>query len=149
MKRYMLKRIIPLVLFSFILSFSSVGQVSIIGKWKSIDEKTGEVKSIVEIFEKGSKIYGKIVKIFPKGADTDPLCDKCPKDDDRFNKKIIGLEIIRDLKADGEEFEGGEILDPEVGKVYRCKLWLEKEELKVRGYLGPFFRTQTWQRAHP
>lgn len=149
MKSYMIKRVITLALYSCLISFSSVGQVGIIGKWKSIDDKTGEVKSIVEIFERSSKIYGKIVKIFPKGANIDPLCDKCPRNDDRFNKKIVGLEIIRGLKADGQEYEGGEILDPEVGKIYRCKLWVEKDELKVRGYLGPFFRTQTWQRAHP
>jgi uncharacterized protein (DUF2147 family) len=121
---------------------------NIVGKWKSFDDKTGELKSIVEIFERGSKIYGKIIKTFPKpGADADPICTKCPNDDDRFNKKVIGMEIVKEMAKDDDEYEGGSILDPEVGKVYRCKIWLEKEELKVRGYLGPFYRTQTWQRV--
>jgi uncharacterized protein (DUF2147 family) len=131
----------------FLFSNSMEAQ-TIAGKWKSFDDKTGELKSIVEIFERGSKIYGKIIKTFPKpGADADPICTKCPNDDDRFNKKVIGMEIIKGMTKDDDEYEGGSILDPEVGKVYRCKIWLEKEELKVRGYLGPFYRTQTWQRV--
>jgi uncharacterized protein (DUF2147 family) len=130
------------------LSYLSLNGQTIVGKWKSFDDKTGELKSIVEIFERGSKIYGKIIKIFPKpGEDIDPVCTKCSADDERFNQKIIGMEIIKGLKRDDDEYEGGSILDPEVGKIYRCKIWLEKEELKVRGYLGPFYRTQTWQRS--
>jgi uncharacterized protein (DUF2147 family) len=136
-----------LITFILLLSLHSEAQ-TIAGKWKSFDDKTGELKSIVEVFERGSKIYGKIIKTFPKpGADADPICTKCPTDDERFNKKIIGMEIIKGLTKDDDEYEGGSILDPEVGKIYRCKIWLEKEELKVRGYLGPFYRTQTWQRV--
>jgi len=59
----------------------------------------------------------------------------------------LGMEIIRHMEAEGDEYAGGEILDPEVGRVYRCKLWLEGKNLKVRGYLGPFYRTQTWLRV--
>jgi uncharacterized protein (DUF2147 family) len=54
------------------------------------------------------------------------------------------MEILRDLKKNGDEYTDGNILDPEIGKVYRCKLWREGDTLKVRGYWGPFFRTQTW-----
>ncbi len=138
-----------LLLITFILLFCSHSEAqTILGKWKSFDDKTGELKSIVEIFDHGSKIYGKILKTFPKpGADADPICTKCPTDDERFNKKIIGMEIIKGLTKSDDGYAGGSILDPEVGKVYRCKIWLEKEELKVRGYLGPFYRTQTWQRV--
>jgi uncharacterized protein (DUF2147 family) len=135
------------ICFLFLTSLSAEAQ-TIVGKWKSFDDKTGELKSIVEIFERGSKTYGKIIKTFPKpGADADPICTKCPTDDERFNKKVIGMEIIKEMAKDDDEYEGGQILDPEVGKVYRCKIWLENEELKVRGYLGPFYRTQTWQRV--
>lgn len=134
-------------LFSILLVTPLAAQ-TITGKWKSIDDKTGEVKSIVEITERGSKLYGKIIKIFPKpNEDQDPVCTKCPNEDDRYNKKILGMEIIRDMKKDDDEYTGGHILDPEVGKIYRCKLWIEEGTLKVRGYLGPFFRTQTWQRV--
>lgn len=121
---------------------------SITGKWKTLDDNTGEEKSIVEIFEKGGKFYGKVIKIFLKpGEDPDPVCDKCPKDDLRSNKKIIGLEIIKDMRKSDDEYTDGHILDPENGKIYRCKLWLEGTNLKVRGYWGPFFRTQTWERV--
>ena len=104
------------------------------------------LKSIIEIFERNGKVYGKIVKIFTK-VDPDPICEKCPEDDPRYGKKIIGMEIIRDMKRSGDEYSDGNILDPEAGKVYRCKIWLEGHELKVRGYWGPFYRTQTWKKA--
>lgn len=123
------------------------GQNSIIGKWKTVDENSGTVKSIVEIYEKNQKIYGKILKIFPgPGEDPDPVCNECDESDPRFMKKILGMVIIQDLTKDGEEYEGGEVLDPEDGKVYRCKIWLEGADLKIRGYWGPFYRTQTWKR---
>jgi uncharacterized protein (DUF2147 family) len=142
-----MKKILFLTSVVLLSSYMVKGQI-ILGRWKSFDDKTGELKSIVEITERGSKMYGKIIKTFPKkGADTDPVCTKCPTDDDRFNKKIIGMEIMRNLEKDDDEFSGGTILDPEVGKIYRCKIWVEGNELKVRGYLGPFYRTQTWQRV--
>jgi uncharacterized protein (DUF2147 family) len=121
---------------------------SVVGKWQTIDDNTNEVKAIVEIIERQGKVYGKIVKIFPPaGQDPDPVCKECDPDDPRYNKKIIGMEIISDMKKDNDEYSGGNILDPENGKVYRCKLWLEGQDLKVRGYWGPFFRTQTWKKA--
>ena len=130
-----------------IFTFSTSAQNTILGKWKSFDDKTKEAKSIVEIFERTSKIYGRIIKTFPKpGANADPICSKCPLEDSRFNKKIIGMEIITDLTQDEDEFTDGQILDPEIGKIYKCKLWVKNGELQVRGYLGPFYRTQTWQR---
>lgn len=139
-----MKIIAVLLLFAATTTF---GQ-SITGKWKTIDDNSGEAKSIVEIFEKDGKYYGKIVKIFLEpNEDPDPVCDKCEKDDPRYNKKIIGMEIIKGLEKDQEEFSGGNILDPENGKVYRCRLWVEGSDLMVRGYWGPFFRTQTWKRV--
>ncbi len=138
----------PVFLAILIVSTSAWAQNPIVGKWKSIDDKSGAVRSIVEITERGSKLYGRIVKIFPQPhEDPDPLCNECSSDDDRYKKKILGMEIIRDMKKNDQEYAGGHILDPEVGKVYRCKIWLEGETLKVRGYLGPFFRTQTWQKV--
>lgn len=137
-----------LSLIFLLFSLSAFSQTSVLGQWKSIDDNTGETKSIVEIFERGGLIYGKVIKIFPKpGKDTDPVCEKCPKDDERFQKKILGMEIIRKLKKDGDEYAEGDILDPEAGKVYRCKIWLEGKDLKVRGYWGPVWRTQTWKRV--
>jgi uncharacterized protein (DUF2147 family) len=129
-----------------LISITAAGQSKVTGKWKTIDDTSGEVRSIVEISERGGKLYGKVVQIFPKaGEDQDPVCNKCPEDDPRYKKKIIGMEIIRDMVKDDEEYSGGTILDPEPGKIYRCKLWLEGNDLMIRGYWGPFYRTQTWK----
>lgn len=122
---------------------------SIVGQWKTIDDETNQPKSIVEISERNGKIYGKIVKLFRSpDEDPDPVCKECPADDKRFNKKVLGMEIIEGMKADGTEFSGGTILDPKNGKIYRCRLWKEGENLKVRGYWGPFYRTQTWHKSN-
>ena len=120
----------------------------ITGKWVTIDDETNEQKSVVEIFENNNQIFGKIVKLYRKpDEDPDPVCDECPQDDERYNKKVLGMEIIRNMVRDDDEFTGGTILDPKVGRIYRCRLWLEGENLKVRGYWGPFYRTQTWHRS--
>jgi uncharacterized protein (DUF2147 family) len=127
------------------ISASGYTQTNVFGKWKTIDDETNKEKSVVEIFEKGGKVYGKITRLFlDKGEDPDPVCLECDEEDDRYKKKIMGMEIIRDMKKTGTEYAEGTILDPNNGKVYRCKIWLEGTELKVRGYLGPFYRTQTW-----
>jgi uncharacterized protein (DUF2147 family) len=121
-------------------------QTPIVGRWKTVDDESGEVKSVVEIVERKGLYYGKVIQVFSP-EDPDPVCDKCPTDDERFGKKIIGMEIIKGLKKSGSEYSDGDILDPEVGKIYQCKLWMEGTELKVRGYWGPFYRTQTWKKS--
>jgi uncharacterized protein (DUF2147 family) len=120
---------------------------TVLGKWKTIDDETGEPKSIIEIYERGGKVYGRITKLFRKpNEDQDPVCDECDPEDLRYKRKIIGMEILKDMVKDEDEYADGEILDPNNGKIYRCKLWLEGKDLKLRGYLGPFYRTQTWVR---
>ncbi|MFZ1806521.1 MAG: DUF2147 domain-containing protein [Cyclobacteriaceae bacterium] len=134
----------PLLLLATVLNSNAQG---IMGKWKTIDDETNEAKSVVEIVERNGKAYGKIIELFrTPNEDPDPLCSECPEDDKRYNKKVLGMEIILDMTADEEGYSGGTILDPKVGKVYRCKLWVEGNNLKVRGYWGPFYRTQTWDR---
>jgi uncharacterized protein (DUF2147 family) len=121
---------------------------TIAGKWTTIDDNSGKEKSVVEVFERNGKFYGRVIRLFrAAGEDPDPVCDACDEDDPRFKKKIIGMEIIRDMEAQDGVYEDGDILDPENGKVYKCKLWIEDNELKVRGYWGPFFRTQSWKRT--
>ncbi len=135
-----------LVLLTLVVNISLAQGV--LGRWKTIDDNTGETRSIVEISENGGKVFGKVIKLFPKPTeDPDPVCDKCEPTDPRFNKKVIGMEIIRGMRVNGSEYTGGDILDPENGKLYRSKIWLEGKDLKVRGYWGPFYRTQTWHRA--
>ncbi len=120
-------------------------QDSITGKWKTIDDETNKPKSIVEIFEKEGKYYGKILKLFRTAdEDQDPICEECPPEDDRYKKKIIGMEILKEMVKSGSEYSEGTILDPNNGKIYRCKIWREGDNLKLRGYWGPFYRTQTW-----
>lgn len=126
---------------------TSAGAQTVLGKWKTIDDETHEPKSVVEIFERGGKIHGRIVKLFRKPhEDQDPVCDDCDPEDPRYKKKVIGMEIMKDLVKNDDEYSEGEILDPDNGKVYRCKIWLEGKDLKLRGYIGPFYRTQTWVR---
>lgn len=130
----------------FLLALVGYSQTSIIGKWKTIDDETGEARSVVEIYEKEGKYYGKIIEILiVPGEDPDPICEEC--EGERKGKKIIGMDIITDMKFNKSsgEFSKGEILDPENGNVYDCKLWVADDgNLKVRGYLLFFYRTQTW-----
>lgn len=112
-----------------------------IGTWKTIDDETGDAKSLVKIYERDGKLYGKIIKLF---QNPDATCDACEGED--HGALIRGMVIIWSLEQDGDEWSGGKIFDPKKGKTYNCKIWLEDGELKVRGYAGPFFRTQTWHR---
>ncbi|MCF8463872.1 MAG: DUF2147 domain-containing protein [Flavobacteriales bacterium] len=143
-----MKRPISLFLgFSF-LAFSSFAQrTTPVGKWKTVDDNTGKTKSVVEIYEKGGKLYGKVLELFdpPK---PNPVCEECDKEDARHMKPIVGLEIIRGLSKDGSEYANGDILDPENGKVYKCKIWVENGKLMVRGYISFLYRTQTWLAAN-
>lgn len=141
-----MKQIVFLLL---LMPFLAHGQSSILGKWKTIDDESGKERSIIELYAVKGLVFGKVIKTFPEpGEDLDPICDKCDSDDPRFNKKIIGMEILQNMKQIGDEFTEGNILDPENGKIYRCKLWIEGSNLMVRGYWGPFFRTQIWKKVH-
>ena len=119
-----------------------------VGDWKTIDDKTGQARSIVTISEKGGVLTGRISQSLNASSTALERCEACT--DDRKNQPIIGLEIIRDVKpsANGTHWEGGQILDPEEGKLYRVRLTPIEggRQLQVRGYLGPFWRTQVWVR---
>jgi uncharacterized protein (DUF2147 family) len=117
------------------------------GKWKTIDDQTGEAKSIIEIYEKSGKVYGKVTEILNPARKKD-LCQNCVGEDK--NKAILGLVVIKGLSKDGDEYNGGKIVDPQTGKIYKCLITLEeKDKLKVRGYIGFSLigRTQTWFRV--
>jgi uncharacterized protein (DUF2147 family) len=133
-------------LFALVCS-AAIAQPSPVGLWKTIDDKTGKERSLVRISDAGGVLSGKIEKRLDPAAVPDAKCDKCP--DDRKDKPVDGLEIIRGAKRDGEHWEGGSILDPEAGKIYRLRLKLEDggKKLEVRGYIGPFFRNQHWLRV--
>ncbi|QHI35622.1 hypothetical protein IMCC3317_09680 [Kordia antarctica] len=120
----------------------------VIGKWKTIDDEAGEAKSIVEIYEENGKIYGKVVDILNPEKRAG-VCEKC--NDHRKDKPVLGMKIIDGLEKDDDEYKGGKILDPEKGKEYKCKIWLDeddKNKLYVRGYIAFFYRTQNWYRVN-
>lgn len=131
------------LVFSFFFVSAFAQRTSPVGKWKTVDDNSGKTKSVVEIYEKGGKLFGKVLELFDPEK-PNPVCEECASDDPRHMKPIVGLEIIRNMEQDGKEWEDGDILDPENGKVYRCKLWVEEGKLMVRGYIAFLYRTQTW-----
>ncbi|WP_223606259.1 DUF2147 domain-containing protein [Chryseobacterium sp. OSA05B] len=136
------------LLLTFVLSlFGVLSFAQIEGKWKTIDDETKQAKSVVEIYKKSDgKYYGKVSQLLIKPAD--PNCTACK--DDRKGKPIVGMEIIRGLKKDGDEFTGGTITDPKSGKTYKCTITKSGDKLNVRGYMGVsvFGRTQTWDKVN-
>ncbi|MGB1277598.1 MAG: DUF2147 domain-containing protein [Nannocystaceae bacterium] len=117
-----------------------------VGTWKTIDDETGKAKSHVQIVEVHGKLYGKVSRLLIKPSDT--ICTKCTGE--RAGKKILGMMILWGLKYDegSKKWKGGKIFDPEKDKAYRAAMWnIDNDQLKVRGYLGPFYRTQMWYRV--
>ena len=129
------------------ISFNSYSQ-TIFGKWKTIDDETGNEKSIVEIYKaENGKAYAKILQLLEEGKENN-ICDNC--DGAKKDKPIKGMEIIDGLTKDDDEWNSGKILDPKTGKEYKCILELEEaNKLKVRGYVGFSIigRTQYWYRV--
>lgn len=124
-------------------------QMTPVGRWHSLDDKTGEIKSEIVIAEQGGVLSGRIDKLLRKNADQAARCTECS--DDRKDKPIVGLEIIRQAKkADGKDvWEDGKILDPENGKTYALRLTPIEggKKLEVRGSIAFLGRTQTWVRV--
>ncbi|MCX7246724.1 MAG: DUF2147 domain-containing protein [Burkholderiales bacterium] len=120
-----------------------------VGNWHTIDDKTGEVKSQIQVTETNGVLSGRVEKLLRKDADQKGLCKECT--DDRKDKPMLGLEIIRGAKklADKDLWEGGKILDPENGKEYTLRMTpIEAgKKLEVRGSIAFFGRTQTWVRV--
>jgi uncharacterized protein (DUF2147 family) len=140
-----MKRFAWIVMLSVGLAARAAGAAEApVGPWKTVDEKTGAVESVVEIYDQGGKLFGKIVSLTkPTDAQGKPkTCTKCTGADK--DKPIVGLVIVKDLGQSGDSWKGGTILDPDDGKIYKAELWVEDGKLKVRGYLGVFYRTQTW-----
>ena len=138
------------IVFSVVVFFAMVLNAqsqSVLGKWTTIDDETGQAKSIVEIYEKSGKIYGKIIDIVNPEKRKN-LCTKCTGENK--NAPILGMVIVKDLVKDGDEYNSGKILDPSKGEEYKCLIALEgKDKLKVRGFVGlsVFGRTQYWFRV--
>jgi uncharacterized protein (DUF2147 family) len=134
---------------TFVISGVVFAQMSPVGTWNTIDDKTKEIKSEIVVTETGGVLSGKVTKLLRKDADQKAVCDKCT--DDRKDKAVIGLEIIRGAKkAESKDvWEDGKILDPENGKNYTLRLTPIEggKKLEVRGSVMGIGRTQTWVRV--
>lgn len=145
-----MRKLIQASLIAAVLAVPAWAQeASPVGMWKSIDDETGKPKAMIRITENHGQLEGRIEKLFRgPSEEQNPKCDKC--DGARKDQPMIGMTILSGLKKDGDEYKGGEILDPANGKVYRSKAKLKEDgkKLEVRGYIGaPMFgRSQTWVR---
>ncbi|GAB3039496.1 hypothetical protein GCM10027285_24790 [Oleiagrimonas citrea] len=119
-----------------------------VGTWKTIDDDTGQAKAIVQLTEHNGVLEGKILQVLKSDDGPHPLCKKC--DGKRHNQPIEGMTFVWGLTRDGDEWDGGRILDPKTGKIYKAKMELVDggQKLKVRGYIGFSLlgRTQIWLR---
>lgn len=131
----MMKRMI----LSFVLALIAwVGYAQDIkGKWLT---EAGDAQ--VEIYEQNGKMNGKIVWL-EKGPDTKDVHNK---DEKLRSRKLMGVNILSGLTKKDDKWEGGRIYNPKNGKNYKCAIWLDGNKLKVRGYIGFLYETQTWKR---
>jgi uncharacterized protein (DUF2147 family) len=124
-------------------------EASPVGLWKNVDDVSGKPRALIRLTESSGVLQGKIEKVFPApNEDPNPTCEKC--EGANKNAPVVGLVILDGLKKDGDEYAGGQILDPDNGKVYRSTVRLTDngKKLSVRGYIGvPMLgRSQTWIR---
>lgn len=120
-----------------------------VGSWTTIDDDTGEAKSVVEIYEApDGSLSGRVVEVLKSDQGENPICKEC--EGERRNQPVEGMVIMWGLQRDGDRWEDGEILDPANGKVYSVRLTpIENgQKLKVRGFIGFSLlgRTQVWER---
>lgn len=136
------------VLVVFLLMVNISQSQSIFGKWKTIDDRTGKPKAVIDIYEKEGLMYGHVVEILEPGKE-DAVCHKC--DGELKDKPVLGMTIIDAAeKHDNGYWKGDKLFDPQQAMTFRCKIWLNPEntnQLKVRGYLAFIYRTQTWIRV--
>ena len=124
-----------LIVVMMLYSTMAFAQDNVIGFWTTIDDETKQPKSVVQIYEYNGHYFGRVVDVLKNKQAT----AKIPG-----NPPIIGLDIIWDLKKDGNKYTGGKILDPQKGKVYGCEIWRENNTLIVRGKIAFLGRNQTW-----
>jgi len=137
--------------FAVALAASTVAlaQATPSGTWHTIDDSTGKPRGVIEITEKDGVYSGKLVKSLVPTEGPPKVCDKCT--DARKDQPIIGMTLLTGLRKTADnEWSGGEILDPETGKLYKCKMSMADDgrKLNVRGFIGISLigRTQTWVR---
>ena len=148
MKTNYLKRLIPTLLVTALALVAAPNQeTSPVGRWKTIDDKTSTTRSIVRIFENDGLYFAAVEQNLRPGEEN-KVCSRCTGD--RNNQPLIGLVFMRNVRLIDGEYRDGEILDPDSGTIYRCKMRLEDNgrKLRVRGFVGVslFGRSQVWER---
>lgn len=130
---------------TLLFSVTLFAQNPLLGEWITVDDATGEQKSIVRIYQADNgKYYGTIIQLLDENGET-AVCTECMGED--HNKPIVGLTIIRDMQLKDNELRGGKVLDPDNGKFYYAKVYLKDGKLILRGSLdkaGLLGRSQTW-----
>ena len=144
----MIKFCSPIVLL-LLFAVGGLHAQSVFGTWKTIDDRTGKPKAIVDIYKDDEGLMdGKVIEIVEEGKENF-ICEKC--EGDRKNKPVLGMMIIEDAEHDGDGiYKGDTLFDPQQAMTFRCKIWLNPDnpdELKVRGYWAFVYRTQTWKRV--
>jgi uncharacterized protein (DUF2147 family) len=141
--------ILAIGLLSLVPQVSFAASDSPVGTWRTIDDSTGKPKAIIEITDNGGTLEGKVTQVLQSDDGPHPICKKC--DGDRHNQPVEGMTILWGMTRDGDAWDGGHILDPHNGKVYKCKFSLGEDgnTLNVRGYIGFSLlgRSQQWQRV--
>ena len=130
-----------------LLSLNLIYSQNVVGEWKTIDDDSGVAKSIVEIYKEDGQLFGKVKRILREDK-RDVRCTQC--EGKRKNKKVEGMVILRNFTKEDNEFTDGTITDPENGKTYDAKIWLNEDDpntLMVRGYISFLYRTQEWKRV--
>ncbi|MBZ8141859.1 hypothetical protein CLD22_18375 [Rubrivivax gelatinosus] len=127
---------------------AAMAQATPQGLWRTIDDDSGKEKSLVRIVDNGGVFGGRIEKLLDPSKQ-DAKCDKCS--DARKGQPVLGMTILENVRKNADEpyWDGGTILDPNNGKSYRVRLTPKDggKTLEVRGFIGPFYRNQTWQRV--
>lgn len=146
---YMLQFVLQAVVILFLTSQVGFATTdSPVGLWQSIDDESGKPRSLIRINESNGELTAVVEKGLLATDTGDAVCDKCT--DGRKDLPIIGMTIANGLTKNGGKYDGGHILDPENGKIYKCKMTLNEsgDELEVRGYIGISLlgRSQTWKR---
>ena len=144
----MLKTILAVA--ALVAHVGAFAQATPVGLWKTIDDDTKVEKSLVRITDQAGVLSGRIEKLLDPATKPDAVCDKCS--DERKDRPLLGLVILRNLKHssdDADWWDGGDITDPKNGKTYRARVRTVDSgaKLQMRGYIGPFYRTQTWIRV--
>jgi uncharacterized protein (DUF2147 family) len=141
---------IALVTAALLVHAAAFAQATPVGLWKTIDDNTKKERSLVRITDTAGVLTGRIEKSLDPNAKPGEVCDKCM--DERKDRPLIGMALIRNTRQSADDkaiWDGGDITDPDNGKTYKLRLKpLDGgKALEVRGYIGPFYRNQTWVRV--